>query len=205
MSKEEGPKPENLKNPENRPPERGVPSGGPESAGVYHEERKKTEREFVLERLRRSHVSSKGLDSLRTLMETSTNLEDLQNRLEKAEGSFDSESYAEIRRIIAEIRSLSGSDLRRLKEDILSAERKIRANPSIFVSIDEAVYPSHALEWAKKLEDSPLGDSILKDVAGLAVGAADSAYAVLRLLVDLLVDLVRLPADVADLVRRSRQ
>lgn len=147
--------PSTPENPGNRPPEHERPVG-PESAGVYQEERKKAEREFVLERLRRARVSSKGLDSLRTLMETSNNLEDLQHRLEKAEGSFDAESYDEIRRIIAEIRSLSGSDLRKLKEDIVSAERKIRTNPSVFVSIDENVYPSHALEWVKKLEDSPL-------------------------------------------------
>lgn len=196
--------PSTPENPAGRPPERERPQVHPESAGIYEEERKKAEREFVLERLRRSRVSANGLESLRTLMATSASLEDLQRRLEKAEGTFDAESYGEIQRIIAEIRSLSGSDLRKLKEDILSAERKIRTNPSVFVSIDENAYPSHALEWVRKLEESPLGESLWRDAAGLAVGAADSAYAVLRLLVDLLVDLVRLPADVADLVRRRR-
>jgi hypothetical protein len=193
----EGPAvPEQPKNPNHERLERPV-----EQAGIYHEERRRAERDFILERLRSARVSTKGLDSLRMLMETTASLEDLQRKLEKSEESFDAESFAEIKRIISEIRSLSETDLRRLKEDILRADRDIRTNPSVFVTIDENAYPSHSLDWVKRLEESPLGESLLRDMAGLAVGVADSGYAVLRLLVDLLMDLVRLPADVIRLAR----
>ncbi|HRI35718.1 MAG TPA: hypothetical protein PK765_01240 [bacterium] len=171
-----------------------------EYAGIYREERKRAEREFILERLRRAHVSTKGLDALRTLMETTTSLDELQGLLTSEKDSFDDESFSEISRIIREIRSLSESDLKKLKAEILHAEEKVRTNPDIFVSIDEVVYPSHTLKWVKRLETSPLGENLLLDAAGLAVGAMDSGYAVLRLLVDLLIDLARLPVDIASML-----
>ena len=71
-----------------------------------------------------------------------------------------------------------------------------RLNESKEYTVDTAIYLSSKFPWIKKLEESKLGDNIVIDVAGIAVGALDSVHAILKFLLALLGDLVMLPKQI---------
>ena len=77
-----------------------------------------------------------------------------------------------------------------------------RLNVSKEYTVDKAIYLSSKFPWIRKLEDSKLGENIIIDLAGMGVGALDSAHAIVKFLLTLLGDLVMLPKHILDEVRK---
>lgn len=78
-----------------------------------------------------------------------------------------------------------------------------RLNESKEYTVDKAMYLSSKFPWIKKLEESKLGDNIVIDIAGIAVGTLDSVHAILKFLLTLLGDLVMLPKQIITEIRKK--
>jgi hypothetical protein len=72
-----------------------------------------------------------------------------------------------------------------------------KLNESKFYEIDKNAYPSTSFHWVKKFEDSELGKNPVIDIVWIVVWLWDSAEAVFKLLLDLIMDLIKLPRDLA--------
>lgn len=78
-----------------------------------------------------------------------------------------------------------------------------RLNESKEYTVDKAMYLSSKFPWIKKLEESKLGDNIVIDIAGIAVGILDSVHTILKFLLTLLGDLVMLPKQIIAEIRKK--
>jgi len=76
-------------------------------------------------------------------------------------------------------------------------------NVSKEYTVDKAIYLSSKFPWIKKLEDSKLGENIVIDLAGITIGALDSAHAIVKFLLILLGDLVMLPKHVLNEIQKK--
>ena len=157
----------------------------------------------ILETLKHlnNKLTKKEISSLLSRLEATHSLEDLRKELQKEkkidQSILSDETLQSILDLIRESRDLVKSNIEELKLEIS------KLNPSLEYELDhDRAYITKRFPWIKKMEESPLYKNIVIDVAGVAVGAIDSAYAVLKLFLRLLVDLVKLPKDVVKAMKR---
>lgn len=173
------------------------------SAGILKEREREDLEDRIVETMKRlgSRLTKKEILALSQKIEVSKGLDELKRGLEaeaKLTKEIPDEVLAEIFRLIAEAREAAESGLKELKLEI------VRTNRSKEYEINAATYPSHRFPWVKRLEETELGKSIVIDIEGFLVGAADSALAVVRLIVALLGDFALLPKHVYEHFRTPR-
>ena len=148
-----------------------------------------------------SHMTKKEILALIHRIEVGKGLEGLRGELEKEkklEGAkISDEALQDIMNLFREIEKVAESGLQELKLELS------RLNVSKEYTVDKAIYLSSKFPWIKKLEESKLGESIVIDLAGIAVGALDSAHAILKFLLTLLGDLVMLPKHVLNEIQKK--
>ncbi len=174
-----------------------------EQAGVLKEKDKLDLESRITETLKRLNgkLTKKDIDSLLSRIETTHSLEGMRKELVKEKKldnvEISDELLQSILDLIGESREVAKSHIEELKLELS------RLNPSPEYTIDNKVYLTNKFPWIKKLEESPLGKNIVLDIAGIAVGALDSAQAILKLLLWLLTDLIKLPGDVVKLIKKD--
>lgn len=128
-------------------------------------------------------------------LSTQEDLQALQEKISRM--NVNNEVKERFAQMIEAVEELSRDERKELLEEIMSG------NAVMLTSVVDDVFPSHNLAWTKTLEDSPLGQNILKDAAGMAVGAVDSAAIVVKLAWTLIKDIALLPRDLLSLFRRK--
>ncbi|EKE29153.1 MAG: hypothetical protein ACD_2C00218G0002 [uncultured bacterium (gcode 4)] len=161
-------------------------------------EKEKDELEWrIVETLKKLNwkLTKKEIMELFHRIEVSKGLDGLKSELEKEKKLWWKEITDEllwsILDLIKEAKEVAQKWIEELKFELN------KLNESKFYEIDKKAYLSSRFPWVKKLEDSELGKNIVLDMAWIAVGLADSAEAVFRLLLDLIMDLIKLPRDLA--------
>ncbi|NDK19761.1 hypothetical protein GW819_02895 [Candidatus Gracilibacteria bacterium] len=148
-----------------------------------------------------SHMTKKEILALIHRIEVGKGLEGLRGELEKEkklEGAkISDEALQDIMNLFREIERVAESGLQELKLEIS------RLNVSKEYTVDKAIYLSSKFPWIKKLEDSKLGENIVIDLAGITIGALDSAHAIVKFLLILLGDLVMLPKHVLNEIQKK--
>lgn len=173
-----------------------------QQAGVLKDKEKSDLESQIMDTLKNlnSHMTKKEILSLIHRIEVGKGLEGLRAELSKEkkleDAEISDEALGDILNLFREIEQVAESGIRELKLELG------RLNESKEYTIDRAVYLSSRFPWIKKLEDSKLGENILIDIAGIGVGALDSAHAILKFLLTLLRDLVMLPKHIVDEVRK---
>jgi hypothetical protein len=143
-------------------------------------------------------LTKKDIDSLLSRVEVGKGLEGLRQALQK-EKKLDSVEFSDetLQTILDLIRESKSIEQELTKNNIEELRLEIsKLNPSAEYEIDKQIYLTNRFPWIKRFENSELGKNIIIDIAGIAVGALDSAQAIFKFLLRLLVDLVKLPVDV---------
>lgn len=174
-----------------------------QQVGVLKDKEKRDLENQIVDTLKslNSHMTKKEILALIHRIEAGKGLEGLRSELSKEKKLEDTEisdeALQDILKLFWEIEQVAGSELKELKLELS------RLNESKEYTIDKAMYLSSKFPWIKKLEDSKLGKNIVIDIAGITVGALDSAHAIVKFLLTLLGDLVMLPKHIADEVRKK--
>ncbi len=178
------------------------PISAEHSAGVFKDKEKIDLENQIVDTLKslNSHMTKKEILALIHRIEVGKGLEWLRAELSKEkkleDADISDEALQDILNLFHEVEKVAESGLQELKLELK------RLNVSKEYTVDKAIYLSSKFPWIKKLEDSKLGDNIVIDLAGLAVGALDSAHAIVKFLLTLLGDLVMLPKHILDEVRK---
>ena len=143
-------------------------------------------------------LTKKEINNLLSRVEVSKGLEGLRQELQKEKKvdtqEFSDETLQAILDLIQEAKTLeqqlTKSNIEELKLELS------KLNPSAEYEVDKQVYLTNRFPWIKRFEDSELGKNIIIDIAWVAVGALDSAQAIFKFLLRLLIDVVKLPADI---------
>lgn len=141
----------------------------------------------ILSLMQRIEVSN-GLDGLRSELQKEEKLENTDISEETIRMVFD---------LIREVEQIAESGLRELRLEVS------RLNVSREYSVDGHIYPTSRIPWVKRLEDSELGKNIVIDIAGIGVGAIDSAQAILKFLLTFLKDIFVLPRDIVAHIKQK--
>lgn len=155
-------------------------------SGILKDKEKTDLEKQIVDTLRslNSHMTKKEILALIHRIEVGKGLEGLRAELSKEKklenADISDEALQDIMNLFHEIERAAESGLKELKLELG------RLNQSKEYTIDKAVYLSSKFPWIKKLEDSKLGDSIIIDIAGITVGALDSAHAIVKFLLILL-------------------
>ena len=171
-----------------------------DTAGILKEKEKQDIENALLDTLKSmsQKLTKKDIDHLLSRVEVGRGLEGLRHELQKEKKldtvEISDETLQAILDLIQESRLLE----RQLTKDNIEELRLelSRLNPSVEYTVDTEAYLTNRFPWIKKFEQSELGKNIIIDLGGIALGALDSAQAIFKFLLRLLVDLVRLPADV---------
>lgn len=171
------------------------------SAGILKEKERRDLEGRIVETMKGlgTGMTRKELVALARQVETAKNLEDLKRNLEtKANIGKDvpEEVLRDLFQLFQEVREIAESDLRELKLEIG------RTNVMKDYEADPGANFSHRFPWVKRLEDTELGKSVVIDVQGFLVGAADSLISAVSLLLALIGDLFLLPKHAIE-ARRS--
>ncbi|MDD2891796.1 MAG: hypothetical protein PHQ95_02420 [Candidatus Gracilibacteria bacterium] len=174
-----------------------------QQVGILKDKEKRDLENQIVDTLKslNSHMTKKEILALIHRIEAGKGLEGLRSELSKEkkleDAEISDEALQDILKLFREIEQVAGSELKELKLELS------RLNESKEYTIDKAMYLSSKFPWIKKLEDSKLGKNIVIDIAGITVGALDSAHAIVKFLLTLLGDLVMLPKHIADEVRKK--
>ncbi|MFA6090694.1 MAG: hypothetical protein WC774_02865 [Candidatus Gracilibacteria bacterium] len=174
-----------------------------QQAGVLKDKEKTDLENQIVSTLKslNSHMTKKEILALIHRIEVGKGLEGLQSELQKEkklEGAdISDEVLQDILSLFREVEQLVVSGLKELKLELSNL------NESKEYTIDKVAYLTARFPWIKKLEESKLGENIIIDLAGIGVGALDSAHAILKFLLILLGDLVMLPKHIIDEVRKK--
>ncbi len=141
-----------------------------------------------LDRLKGLVSSAKSLDELRTTVEATSEIPEMTH-----------EQRAEIIALVEQIRTLSEHERRQLLAEVVTL------NESREHEVNNAVFASHRFDFVRRLEESPLGENILRDIAGVSVGVVDTGIVILQLMLDFVVDFVRLPRDLYALASKKEE
>ncbi len=148
-----------------------------------------------------SHMTKKEILALIHRIEVGKGLEGLRAELQKEkklEGAeISDEVLQDIMSLFREVEQIVESGLKELKLELRNL------NESKEYTIDKMAYLTSRFPWIKKLEESKLGDNIIIDLAGIGIGVLDSAHAILKFLLMLIEDLVMLPKQIVDEVRKK--
>lgn len=174
-----------------------------QQAGVLKNKEKTDLENQIIDTLKSlsSHMTKKEILSLIHRIEVGKGLEGLRAELSKEKklenADISDEALQDIMNLFHEIERAAESGLQELKLELS------RLNVSKEYTVNKAIYLSSRFPWIKKLEDSKLGENIIIDLAGIAVGTLDSVGAIVKFLLTLLGDLVMLPKQVLDEVRKK--
>ncbi|MCK9272636.1 hypothetical protein M0P65_03760 [Candidatus Gracilibacteria bacterium] len=172
-------------------------------AGILKEKEKKDLEDKIVDTLKKlnSGLTKKEIMSLFNKIEASKGLDGLKKELQKEIKIGGKEIPEEILRSILDlIKESKEITLKGIEE--LKIELGKVLNESKEYEIDTEVYLSSKFKFIKKLEESELGKNIILDIAGVTVGALDSAQAIFKLLLGLIKDLLLLPRDVARKIKK---
>lgn len=166
------------------------------TSGILSETEKKKDLESRLsDTLRKlgSRMTRKEIRELASRIEVSKGLEWLKSELEKGESVFENlseETLTEVLALIKEIKEAAESGLKELKIELT------KINPTIDWEADKSMHFSDRFEFVKKLEQSELGKNIILDLEWFAIGALDSGVAILKMIMELIKDIFKLPKHV---------
>jgi hypothetical protein len=170
------------------------------NSGIFKEKEKREVESEILDTLRTmsQKLTKKDIDGLLSRVEVGKGLDGLRVELQKEKKldttEFSDETLQAILDLIRESRTL---EQQLTKSNIEELKLKVgKLNPSLEYEIDKQVYLTNRFPWIKRFEDSELGKNIIIDIAGITVGALDSAQAIFKFLLRLLVDIFKLPVDV---------
>lgn len=148
-----------------------------------------------------SHMTKKEILALIHRIEVGKGLEGLRSELQKEKKlewtDISDDVLQDILSLFREVEQIVESRLKELKLELSNL------NESKEYTIDKAAYLSAKFPWIKKLEESKLGENTIIDIAGMGIGAFDSAHVILKFLLTLLRDLVMLPKQILDEVRKK--
>lgn len=113
------------------------------------------------------------------------------------------ESLQSIQQLIQSARDLIESELSHELSDLKALIERGDLNTIPDFEIKQGVYFSQKFPVIAALENSRLGESFSRDLLGFFVGATDSLYEIVRTIVLLIVDTVRLPYDLAQMLRKK--
>lgn len=184
------------------PVEKIVKNPSVEHAGILKNKEKTDLENQIVDTLKslNNHMTKKEILSLIHRIEVGKGLEWLRAELSKEkkleDANISDEALQDILNLFHEVERVAESGLQELKLELK------RLNVSKEYTVDKAIYLSSKFPWIKKLEDSKLGENIIIDLAGIGVGALDSAHAIVKFLLTLLGDLVMLPKHILDEVRK---
>ena len=166
------------------------------SAGILSDTEKKRVLESRLsDTLKKlgSRMTRKEVIELANRIEVSKGLDGLRSELEKGEEILEEiseEILTEVLALIQEIKDAAESGLKELKIELT------KINPTIDWKADISMHFSNRFAFIKKFEKSELGQNIIIDLEAFAVGAMDSAVAIVKMLFELIKDLFRLPKHI---------
>lgn len=172
------------------------------SAGVLKEKDKADLENRLTETLKNlnSRLTKKEILSLIHRIEVGKGLEGLRSELEKEkklEGTnISDELLQDILNLFREVEQIAESGLKELKLELSSL------NESKEYTVDKAIYLTNRFPWIKRLEQSKLGENIIIDLAGIMAGTIDSAHAVVKFILVLLRDIVMLPKQMVEEMRK---
>lgn len=152
-------------------------------------------------------LTKKDINSLLSRVEVGKGLEGLRQELQK-EKKLDSVEFSDetLQTILDLIRESKSIEQELTKNNIDELKLEIsKLNPSIEYEIDKQAYLTNRFPWIKRFENSELGKNIVIDIAGIAVWALDSAQAIFKFLLRLLVDLAKLPIDIVKELNSSKK
>ncbi|HBB27185.1 TPA: hypothetical protein DCZ36_01650 [Candidatus Gracilibacteria bacterium] len=167
-----------------------------QQAGILKDKEKTDLENRIVDTLKslNSHMTKKEILALIQRIEVGKGLEGLRSELSKEKklsgAEISDSALQDILNLFREVEQVAEFGLQELKLELG------RLNESKEYTVDTAIYLSSKFPWIKKLEESKLGDNIVIDVAGIAVGALDSVHAILKFLLALLGDLVMLPKQI---------
>jgi hypothetical protein len=182
------------------PTKKKTPESVPQ-AGILKEKDRELESRIVdsLKKLS-TKLTRKDIEALLRRIEIKQDINELRRELEKEEKlegvTIDEATLQEIISLIREAQEAAERGLNELKIDLS------KLNPSLDYEANPTIYLSSKRAGTSRLEKSRLGENIILDLKGFSVGVLDSAAAILRFLVTLLGDIVRLPRDVIRAIRR---
>jgi len=172
------------------------------SAGVLKEKDKTDLENRLTETLKNlnSRLTKKEILSLIHRIEVGKGLEWLRSELEKEkklEGTkISDELLQDILNLFREVEQIAESGLKELKLELSAL------NESKEYTVDKAIYLTNRFPWIKRLEQSKLGENIIIDLAGIATGSIDSIHAILKFLLTLLEDVILLPKQIVEEMRK---
>ncbi len=147
-----------------------------------------------------SRLTKKEILSLIHRIEVGKGLEGLRSELEKEkklEGTkISDELLQDILNLFREVEQIAESGLKELKLELSAL------NESKEYTINKAIYLTNRFPWIKRLEQSKLGENIIIDLVGIAAGSIDSIHAILKFLLTLLEDIVLLPKQIMEEMRK---
>lgn len=173
------------------------------SAGVLKEKDKTDLENRLTETLKNlnGRLTKKEILSLIHRIEVGKGLEGLRSELEKEkklEGTkISDELLQDILNLFREVEQIAESGLKELKLELSSL------NESKEYTVDKAIYLTNRFPWIKRLEQSKLGENIIIDLAGIAAGSIDSIHAILKFLLTLLEDIILLPKQMVEEMRKK--
>lgn len=175
------------------------------NTGILKDKEKKDLEDQIVDTLRNlnSHLTKKEIVALMNRIEISKGLEGLRSELQKEKklenADLSDEALQDIMQLFREVEQVVSSGLEELKLELT------KLNKSTEYDVDKLVYLTSRIPWIKRLEESKLGENIILDIAAIAVGAIDSAHAVLKIVLALLQDLFLLPKHaIAHLKQKKR-
>ncbi|MDD2487590.1 MAG: hypothetical protein PHS92_04425 [Candidatus Gracilibacteria bacterium] len=180
-----------------------IEQGNINNAGILKEKDKKDLEDRIVETLKKLNgkLTKKEILALFSKVEASKGLDGLRNELEKESKlggqEISEEMLQDILDLIREAKEIAQKGI-----DELKLELKKVLNETKEYELDKSIYLSSRFSFIKKLEKSELGKSIILDIAGITVGALDSAQAIFKLLLGLIKDLILLPRDIVRSIKK---
>ena len=166
-------------------------------AWILKEKEKKDFEERVINTLRtlNSRLTKKEVIALFNKIEVSKWLDWLRQELEKEIKIWNSEISEEMLKnildLIKESKEITLKWIEELKIDLTKVLNKSKS-----YDVDKRIYLSNKYKFIKKLEESELWKNIIIDIAWISIWVLDSAWAIFKLLIDLIKDLMALPGDI---------
>lgn len=142
-----------------------------------------------------SKLTKKEILELFSRVEVSKWLDWLKNELKKEKMLWWKEISEDLLKAILDLIKESKEITQKWIEELKIELKKL--NESKFYDIDKNVYLTNKFAWIKKLEDSELGKNIILDITGAGIWLLDSAQAIFKYFLQILIDIVLLPRDIA--------
>lgn len=134
-------------------------------------------------------ITKNRILALRKRFETTRSLDDLKRivREELKSSDITEEDIRKIREIFESVHESARKELETLKNRL----HPLAASPQVV--IPREMFPLHSFWFVQNMEDSPLGENVLKDIGAVSIGILESSYILGREAFFLLLDGLLLP------------